>query len=217
MARRGEKLREHILYAAKDVFLDVGFERATMDMIAARAETSKRTLYAHFESKENLFLAVIELVRGLFLGKLKTPSDYPGEPAEALTLFCGRFLESLLYERTIRMCRLCMAEADRFPEGAARYYDVVFSVAQERLGKYLNETFGISAEESLEGAQALLGLVLYPRFLRALFGMDALSDRLEEEGIRAEFDLRSVHEAVTKFALGYSPVAQRIELRKRVV
>src|ERR1700704_2001960 len=33
------------------------FERASMDVVAARAETSKRSLYAHFESKEKLFLA----------------------------------------------------------------------------------------------------------------------------------------------------------------
>ena len=71
MARRGDKLREHILWTAKDVFLEMGFERASMDVVAGRAETSKRTLYAHFESKEKLFLAVIELVRGLFLGRLE--------------------------------------------------------------------------------------------------------------------------------------------------
>ncbi|CAN5552806.1 TetR/AcrR family transcriptional regulator [soil metagenome] len=192
MARRGDLLREHILYVAKDVFLEMGFERTSMDVIASRAETSKRTLYAHFESKENLFLAVIELVRGLFLNKLKTPSDYPGEPTEALTLFCGRFLEALLYERTIRMCRLCISEADRFPEGAARYFDVVFSLAQERLEAYLKETLRLSHDASSEAAERLLGQIIFPRFSRALFGMDTLSERLEDEGIRADFDVGPV-------------------------
>ncbi|MET0427351.1 MAG: helix-turn-helix domain-containing protein, partial [Microvirga sp.] len=60
MARRGVQLREHILWTAKDVFLELGFERTSMDEVAGRAATSKRTLYAHFESKEKLFLAVIE-------------------------------------------------------------------------------------------------------------------------------------------------------------
>ena len=66
MSRRGNDLREHILYAAKTVFLEMGFERASMDVIAARAQTSKRTLYAHFESKENLYLAIIEIVREMY-------------------------------------------------------------------------------------------------------------------------------------------------------
>ena len=87
MAMRGDRLREHILWTAKDVFLEMGFERASMDVVASRAETSKRTLYAHFESKERLFLAVIDLVRGLLLGRLKTPGDYSDKPAEALVIF----------------------------------------------------------------------------------------------------------------------------------
>jgi hypothetical protein len=32
---------------AKDVFLETGYERASMDAVAARAGTSKRSLYAH--------------------------------------------------------------------------------------------------------------------------------------------------------------------------
>jgi hypothetical protein len=32
MARRGEKLSEHILWTAKNVFLEMGFERASMDV-----------------------------------------------------------------------------------------------------------------------------------------------------------------------------------------
>ena len=35
---RGDQLSEHILWIAKNVFLEVGFERASMDVIAARAK-----------------------------------------------------------------------------------------------------------------------------------------------------------------------------------
>ncbi|MDQ2712256.1 MAG: TetR/AcrR family transcriptional regulator [Acidobacteriota bacterium] len=125
-------------------------------MIAGRAETSKRTLYAHFENKDKLYLAVIDLVGGLFLSRLKMPSDYPGGAAEALVMFCGRFLEILLFARTIRMCRLSVAEAARLPGGSAQYFDVIFSAAHERLSTYLKETFGLSAKASSEAAQELL-------------------------------------------------------------
>nr|MDQ2688235.1 TetR/AcrR family transcriptional regulator [Armatimonadota bacterium] len=188
MARRGSDLREHILYTAKTVFLEMGFERASMDVIAARAQTSKRTLYAHFESKENLYLAVIDLVRALFLSKLKMPGDYSEDAAEALVMFCGRFLEGLLFAWTIRMCRLSIAEAERFPEGSVQYFDVIYSAVHERLSIYLQETFGLSAEAGSDAAQELLGRVIHPRFLRALFGVDALSEQLDEENIRADFD-----------------------------
>lgn len=198
MAMRGDKLREHILWTAKDVFLDMGFERASMDMVASRAETSKRTLYAHFENKEKLFLAVIDLVRGLFLSRLKTPGDYSEKPTEALVMFCGRYLETLLYQSSIQMCRVSMAETARFPEGAAQHFDVLFTEVQTRLSAYLKATLGLSARASTEAAQRLLAQILYPRFPRALFGVDELADRFEGDTVSPDFDLKPIRRAVAE-------------------
>ena len=196
---RGDELKNHILWTAKNVFLEVGFERASMDVIADRAQTSKRTLYAHFENKEKLYLAVIDLVRGLVVSKLKRPGDYPGDAMEALVMFCGRFLEILLYARTIQMCRLSIAEAARFPEGAARYFDVILSIPHERLAAYLHTAFGWSKEVGVREAQHLLGQIIHPRFSRALFGLEALSEQLDDEAIRADFDLGPVRQTVTEW------------------
>ena len=196
---RGDKLKDHILWAAKNVFLETGFARASMDVIADRAKTSKRTLYAHFENKEKLYLAVIDLVRGLVVSKLKTPGDYPGEATEALVMFCGRFLEILLYARTIQMCRLSIAEAAMFPEGSALYFDAIFSAPHDRLAAYLGTTFGLSGETSAREAQMLLGRIIHPRFPRALFGLEALSEELDEEAIGTNFDLETVRQTVTEW------------------
>jgi len=197
MARRGDQLREHILWIAKDVFLEMGFERASMDLVAARAQTSKRSLYAHFESKEKLYLAVIGLVRGLFLSRLKMPGDYSEKPAEALTMFCGRYLEILLYQSSIQMCRVSMAETARFPQGAAQHFDVMFTEVHTRLSAYLKTTFGLSARASAEAAQKLLGQLLYPRFVRALFGMDKLAESFDREALAPDFDLKPIRKAVS--------------------
>ncbi len=196
MARRGDKLREHILWTAKDVFLELGFERTSMDEVASRAATSKRSLYAHLESKEKLFLAVIELVRGLFLSRLGMPGDYPGQPAEGLVMFCGRYLETLLHEGSIRMFRLSAAETARFPAGAAQYFDVIFTEVHARLSAYLKTTFDLSATVSFGMAQKLLGQVLYPRLPRALFGMDPLAKSLDDETLSPDFDLTAIRIAV---------------------
>lgn len=197
MARRGDQLREHILWIAKDVFLEMGFERASMDMVAARAETSKRSLYAHFESKEKLYLAVIDLVLGLFLSRLKMPGDYSEKPAEALTMFCGRYLEILLYQSSIQMCRVSLAETARFPQGAAQHFEVMFTEVHTRLSAYLKTTFGLSARASGDAAQKLLGQLIYPRFVRALFGMDKLAESFDREVLAPDFDLKPIRKAVS--------------------
>ncbi|QSB18815.1 TetR/AcrR family transcriptional regulator [Pseudomonas sp. 15A4] len=53
--RLTDRKREAIVQAAIAEFLDNGFEVTSMDRIAARAEVSKRTVYNHFPSKEELF------------------------------------------------------------------------------------------------------------------------------------------------------------------
>ena len=198
VARRGDELREHILWVAKDVFLEVGFERASMDEIAARAETSKRTLYAHFENKEKLFLAILLLARELFLSKLKLPGDYSDDPAQALTMFCGRYLEILLYSGWIRMCRMGLAEAERFPEASTQSFEVLFSAVQERLSAYLKKTFDLSAKAGTRAAQKLLGQILYPRYMRVLFGVDAPAEKFGPHGLAADFNLKPIRKAVAE-------------------
>ena len=117
--RRGEELRHHILLKAKDVFLELGFKRASMDAIAERADTTKRTLYAHFENKEQLFLALIDVLGDLLRQKVKSPSDYADDPVEAMVLFCGRFQRMLVWGPAVRMCRLFTARGRVFPRGSS--------------------------------------------------------------------------------------------------
>jgi AcrR family transcriptional regulator len=210
MARRGDALREHMLQSAKQVFLEMGFERASMDEVARRANTSKRSLYAHFESKEKLFLAVIELVRGLFLNRLKDPTAYSDDPTEALTLFCGRYLESVLYEASVQLLRVTLAETARFPEGAAQHYDVMFTEVVTRLGAYLKVTSGRSARASTEAAQRLLGQILFPRLPRALFGLETLVQGFDERAISPQIDLRWVRRTVIGVVESLSADGSRI-------
>jgi AcrR family transcriptional regulator len=197
MRRRGDELSEHILFAAKDVFLELGFERASMDVIADRAKTSKRTLYAHFESKEKLYLAVIELVRGLYLDNLRTPAEYAQDTSEALVQFCGRFMELLLWTPAVRMCRLAISEAERFPEGSASFYDAIFTTAHERLASFLRERLKLGPKASTEAADDLIGRITHPRLSRALFGIDKVRDDwLDEDKISADFDLKPIRKTV---------------------
>lgn len=81
MSRDKSKKRTMILDGAVDVFISVGYELASMDKIAETAGVSKRTVYNHFGSKENLFQAIVDD----FLAQrqsLKTIIYNPEEPLE---------------------------------------------------------------------------------------------------------------------------------------
>ncbi len=113
-----------------------------------------------------------------------------------MTLFLGRYLEVLLYEPSIQMCRISMAGTARLPEGAAEHFDVLFTQANVRLAAYLKETFGLSARASAEAAGRLLGQLVYPRLLRALFGLEKLAESFEDAA--AAVDLKPIRKAVTE-------------------
>lgn len=58
--RDKSKKRAAILEGAIDVFINMGYELASMNKIAETAGVSKRTVYNHFGSKENLFQAIVD-------------------------------------------------------------------------------------------------------------------------------------------------------------
>lgn len=197
MAKRGSELRTQMLHAAKAVFLETGFERASMDRIAAHAGTTKRTLYAHFIRKEDLFLAVFELVLDLQLDHLGTPADYDPEPRQALALFCARFLETVLSSKPLRLFRLAITEAERFPQGAVRLHEAMFEHVQARVALFLCERLGVAADASQPAAQKLLAQLLYPRFTRALFGAVKPTATFSDElGTSPAVDLSLIQHAI---------------------
>src|SRR5882757_8080877 len=107
--------RVAILEAAKNVFSEQGYELATMDDIAERAGTTKRTVYSHFEKKETLFAAMAEHSAGVFmeyLGELDHGgTNYPAE----LERFANRYCELSTFRHAIEFQRVIIAESKRFP------------------------------------------------------------------------------------------------------
>lgn len=120
--RKPEDQRARLRDAAAEVFLEHGFGMTTVDMIAQQAKASKKTLYAHFTSKEELFVAAIEAICGDTLGPLVALDDPGQTPQQVLTVFGLRMLERILSPRAIAVHRLAIGEATRFPEQARLFY-----------------------------------------------------------------------------------------------
>ena len=75
MPRSGETTRRQILDAAYKLFRRSGFSRVSMDEIAAATGVTKRTLYHHFESKDQLLAAVLEAQHVLAVAAFRTFGD----------------------------------------------------------------------------------------------------------------------------------------------
>jgi AcrR family transcriptional regulator len=73
--QRAVVTRELLLTAAEQVFARVGYEKAQVEEIAEAAGFSKGGLYAHFKSKEDLFLALYETKTASSLANLHHALD----------------------------------------------------------------------------------------------------------------------------------------------
>jgi len=69
--REKERRKKEIIDAAEQVFFSKGYDLATMDDVAEKAELSKGTLYLYFKSKEDLYLSItlrgLEILRTMFI------------------------------------------------------------------------------------------------------------------------------------------------------
>src|SRR6185503_396392 len=105
--------REAILEAAKAAFLEDGYQLASMDRIAERAGTTKRTVYDHFKSKPALFAAVVERGCEAMTAALPAPETLPANPRLGLPTFAAKCVELAAAPATVRLQRLVAAEAER--------------------------------------------------------------------------------------------------------
>jgi TetR/AcrR family transcriptional repressor of mexJK operon len=108
-----------LMQAATAAFVAEGYG-VSVDRIATLAGVAKQTLYNHFPGKADLFAEVIRQSTAEFMVAL-------GEDHEALrarlTRFAVRYRERLLSPTGLGLYRMLVAEAPRFPDLAATFYE----------------------------------------------------------------------------------------------
>jgi AcrR family transcriptional regulator len=82
--------RARILKAAREIFFRDGFVDANLDEVASRAEVGKGTLYRHFESKAELYVAVLAVGGAVFEEVMAQAADGGTTAVERLRSI-GRF------------------------------------------------------------------------------------------------------------------------------
>jgi len=84
--REKERRRQQIMVAAKRVFSDKGFNKATMEDIAQEAELSPGTLYLYFKNKEELYASLsLRILQYLLIRVEHVNDDKEADPQEKLT------------------------------------------------------------------------------------------------------------------------------------
>jgi TetR/AcrR family transcriptional repressor of mexJK operon len=203
---RSDQRRQAIIQAATEVFIQHGYVGATTDEVAARASVSKQTLYKYFADKQRLFADVIldttvHVVTGLSDAVVRRLEDTDDVQA-ALRGLAAEWMSGLLEPDVLRLRRLVIAEADRFPEVAKAWFDLGFGPGVSALAEALQRLASRGLIRPLAdptlAAYQFAGLVMYQAMNQAMFAGTA------EIPEAAELS-RIATSAVTVFLAAYGP------------
>jgi AcrR family transcriptional regulator len=153
--------RRQILSGAREVFLDRGFDAASMGDIARAAGVSKGTLYVYFQNKEDLFAALVasectETAERLFVFDAAAP-----DVETALTQLGHSFIAAVVRPGHIATLRTVIAIAGKFPEIGRQFFEAGPCAGIQRLSKFLAakvEQGVLDIEDVEQAASQFLGL-----------------------------------------------------------
>ena len=190
---RSARKRRAILDAGRTVFMRGGYQGASMDEVAAVAQVSKQTVYKHFADKQTLFTEILTNdmeKRALELVEALTATE--GDPTD-LRQLARRHIASIVKPEVMRMRRMVIGEADRFPElaraWAQRGIEVGLAKLTERFAQLADRGI-LRVEDPRRAAEHFNWLVLSTPLNRAMFDPDAKFSPKEleafaDEGARA--------------------------------
>ena len=193
---RTARKRSAIVDAARALFLRRGYAGTSMDDVAAAAAVSKQTVYKNFADKQRLFAEVItgDIGRTAQEGAVLPDRIVDAAGLEsALRAFARRHVADVLRPDLVRMRRVLIGEAERFPELARTWYTTAIEPAHAAFADRFADLARrglLVVDDPLLAAEHFNWLVLSVPMNRAMFlGLDEPFpagdlERWADEGVR---------------------------------
>ncbi len=138
MRVKSETRRQAIIEVAKDAFIRQGFENTSMSEIASRVGGSKATLYNYFNSKEEIFAAVMESSAAEKIANAFKILEDSNDIRTTLTAFGMHYLHSILAPDIMAIRKMALNEADRSDIGR-HFYENGPKKGWELISNYLQK------------------------------------------------------------------------------
>ena len=192
MSRVSVTKHQNILSAARQIFLECGYAKASMDAVAARAAVSKATIYAHFTNKRALFEAIVNQRCEAIFSNIPLPEDIT-DARQALSHLGLRFLSQILQPEALALYRVVLGESPRLPEVGEAFYSAGPAAGQRIVGQFLAEMtrlgcLSIPDAQILPVTDMFLSMLKGDLYTRALLGLKQ-SPRSIDSVVAAAVDL----------------------------
>ena len=183
---RKQRNREAILNAAADLFGRHGYSNVSMDTISEAAGVAKPTVYAHFESKEGLFEALLRQMLGDLVDTPPEAVSNKGDIEAALIAYGSARIEWQLDPRTLGLLRAATAEAIRRPAWAQ---GILTSVDDEAFETWLAEADAkgfLAVPDPAEAARMFWATIKGALFYPVLVGIEPSPNATQRQRVIAE-------------------------------
>src|ERR1700752_1008673 len=164
--------RRQIIEAAREAFLEQGFDAASMNEIARAAGVSKGTLYVYFQNKEQLFQEICsEECKSQAESLFSFDPDDPDVEA-TLTRIGIDFVSLVCGPERASSARTVIAIAERMPEIGRAYYETGPARGIDLLSDYLKKKVKqrvVAIDDCEVVAAQLIEALLAPLFKPILF------------------------------------------------
>jgi TetR/AcrR family transcriptional regulator, mexJK operon transcriptional repressor len=202
-ALRGRPKDEHkraaLIEAAQKLFLEKGFDGASIDRIAAEAGVAKVTVYSHFGGKDQLFADAVRAKCDSFMSDAALEA-ITGPTVDARLQKLGRlFLDLILDSQSTDMHRLVTADGPRHPAIAQSFLENAILATCLKVKIALEREVAVGAleiDDTMSASGHFLALMKGLPQMKAMMGLSA--------GTPEELDAH-VASAAGVFARAYAP------------
>jgi TetR/AcrR family transcriptional repressor of mexJK operon len=199
--RSGPEERERrlalLLEAAAKVFLRMGYDGTSMELVAAEAGVTRKTVYNYFSGKDALFAAVVDSLCSKIVATFDEADLQRGTVEDRLAGFCKAIVGFLIAPPGLEIYRLIVGVTRRFPALAKTLRDSAEEAITAGLTRHLDEEVAagaLSIPDTRRAAYILIGMSI-GLVQRAMLGEKLRADTADTRAY--------IHEAVAMFCMRY--------------
>jgi len=191
-ADREARLQDLIATSAQ-LFLQHGYGKVSLEMIAREAHVAVRTIYVKFGGKVGLLNAIIESGRERYFGNMGALENDPRPLEQVLADFCARLVELITTPSVVNLNRMVIAEAKTHPEIAATFNHAGPGLTRELLGRFfarpeIKARFRPEVPHEMLAVH-LINCLIGDQLSRLLFEPAALSEEDKRKKVELGLDL----------------------------